>query len=619
MSLTAGTIFAVQASATTGNINGAGFNTANANFPTNLAATVATSTAPVVTSASYNFVAGDVGAYVYIKSGTNWTPGWYPIASVAANAATLNAAVGAVILTIGTSGLVTLNTVAGCATVASPTSGTFGVDYSQQDTANSSVTDLASVGASTTITSVSNPWSPVSVGNFLHITTTGTGAHMVVGWYEIVSESGLGSVVLDRTPNDGTSGLAATGQTGGAGRLNALEDTFNAMLPASSLIWVKNGAYTFSGAVSTANTNAANATATNYIGYNAIRGDTCVGANRPVFTMGANIFGLQQDQNLNNIILTGTGTSVVTQGLGCKCINCKITNTSVTASRNALNAITTGSCSAIECELVSQNGAGYLTTTSLCRAIGCYIHDCGVQGLGLSATGFQAIGNILAGNAIGINNAASSSATMVIGNTIYGRAAKFGTGLANTQAAAHVLAINNIFSGLVTGISTATGVCLSNVSEYNDFFNNTTDATNWNKSALDLAVNPQFANASELTGTTATTSGSVLTDSGANFSGVNDNIDYLHITSGTGVTVAIYLITGHTGTTLTTNNALGTSSGGDVVYWVSNGHNFQIGANLKAVGFPNFSNATGGLTVGYPDVGAVQEIGSSTVASTFSG
>ncbi len=62
--------------------NGGGFDTGVAGFPTDGAATVATSSAPVFTSASYNFVAGDVGAWIYIKSGTNWTAGWYQITVV---------------------------------------------------------------------------------------------------------------------------------------------------------------------------------------------------------------------------------------------------------------------------------------------------------------------------------------------------------------------------------------------------------------------------------------------------------------------------------------------------------------------------------------------------------
>jgi hypothetical protein len=38
---------------------------------TDFAATSATGTAPVVTSASYTFIARDVGHWVYVKSGTN--------------------------------------------------------------------------------------------------------------------------------------------------------------------------------------------------------------------------------------------------------------------------------------------------------------------------------------------------------------------------------------------------------------------------------------------------------------------------------------------------------------------------------------------------------------------
>ena len=49
----------------------------------------------MITWTNYSFVAGDVGSLLFIKSGTNWIPGWYPIASVLAGVATLNAAIGA--------------------------------------------------------------------------------------------------------------------------------------------------------------------------------------------------------------------------------------------------------------------------------------------------------------------------------------------------------------------------------------------------------------------------------------------------------------------------------------------------------------------------------------------
>src|SRR5438045_1468178 len=90
------------------------------------AATSATGNSPVFTSASYNFAAGDAGAYVYIGAGTNWLPGWYKIASVASNAATLTASVGNVMGSTGggTASPTVLNTAAGCASTASPTGAT---------------------------------------------------------------------------------------------------------------------------------------------------------------------------------------------------------------------------------------------------------------------------------------------------------------------------------------------------------------------------------------------------------------------------------------------------------------------------------------------------------------
>jgi len=128
-----------------------GFVPTNSNFATDGAATNANTSSPVFTTASYNFVSGDVGAWVFIKSGTNSVPGWYKITSVAANAATLNAAIGAGVLY---GGILTAtnralnfipNTVTGIATTASPTSLTWGIDYSQQNSAKIAFTDMVIV------------------------------------------------------------------------------------------------------------------------------------------------------------------------------------------------------------------------------------------------------------------------------------------------------------------------------------------------------------------------------------------------------------------------------------------------------------------------------------------
>src|ERR1044071_7124465 len=61
---------------------------------TNLASTNGTTNPSVVTSATHNFVAADVGNIIRITAGSNWTTGYYQIVSVSSNAATLDRAVG---------------------------------------------------------------------------------------------------------------------------------------------------------------------------------------------------------------------------------------------------------------------------------------------------------------------------------------------------------------------------------------------------------------------------------------------------------------------------------------------------------------------------------------------
>lgn len=615
MALATGTIFAIQASATTGNTNGSGFNPGNSNFPTDGVVASGTTSTPTLSSATYSFVAGDVGASVYLPAQSNIVPGWYPITSVASGVATLNAAIGQV-STIGSTGVVTYTISAGCATTSAPTGVKYGVDYSQTDSANSTITDAASVGSSSTLTSVTAPWTPVSVGNFFHLTTTGTGGFGLVGWYEIVSYNSASSVVTDRTTNSGTALVAGTGSTGGAGRLNGLEATFMTMLPASAIVWVKNGSYTISGNISGSNTNPTKTLPAFWIGYNSIRGDTCNNANRPQIIGGTNTMSFAQDQCFRNIFFTGSPNNfTLAVGANATMVNCKVTNTgNVGASSSMALDINGTNVAVLGCEIVSQNGAESVlsNTTTLVTMIGCYLHDSDASSAAISCANGAAwlIGNIFEANKNGAFKN-SNGGNIVHSNTIYGIESQIGTGVNLTAAnSASDQVVNNIFYGLAIGVAVGTGSAGSNISMNNDFFNNTVDVSNWIKDITDLALNPTFTNASQLTGTTATATGgtTTLTDSGATF-GVTDGVDYLHITAstgGTGTAIGCYLITSHTATTLTVNNNIGTSGSFTAIhYYVTHGHNFQIGSNLSSAGFNSFTNTTGSQITSYPAIGAV--------------
>lgn len=215
-------------------------------------------------SASYTFVAGDVGAWIYIKSGTNSIPGWYKIASVAGGKATLSAAIGAA---VRANGFPTV--VLGLATVGTPTNLTWGVDYSQQASPQLTFTDLVIGGTTTQFTSAANPVGKNFVGNIINITSgTGFTAQRVA----VVSTSGT-TATCDKSLGTGAS-------TGGNGKLGGalLSPAIAASLRvAGNICFVKSGTYS----ITSASTNVAGGCVSDaaggaglaWMGYQAVRGD----------------------------------------------------------------------------------------------------------------------------------------------------------------------------------------------------------------------------------------------------------------------------------------------------------------------------------------------------------
>lgn len=621
MALAATTLWEFNASATANMVNAGGFNTANAGMPTDLTtdSNTANTDSPIVSSATYNFAAGDVGNWVYIQSGTNWTPGFYQIASVGSNKATLSAAIGQAVQLNSSTNTYGPNTVAGCATVGTPTNGTFAIDYSQATAAIiNGVADFAAVGASTTLTSATAGFTPVMVGNLFHQTTTGTGGFGIVGWYEIATYVNATTVTLDRTPNSGTASVDTTGYIGGALSLNStLDDDFFEIVLANNCIFIKAGSYILGEAITISSAPGTGTARIKIFGYTSIRGDSSTGNNRPLIACGALTIVMNQHWQIENIIFTGTPSTLLTSGIANYVKNCKFLNTSTTAARVAMTPSQAGSY--FYNEFVSQNGIAINSASFQSGIIGNYIHDSDI-GIQMGSNSMPFLFNILINcKTAGISVTSSDPREYIVGNTIYGaEATPLGIGIRSTASTAGSLYMyNNIIYGFATGLSIATVKQDSVVENYNNIYNCTTARTNIDTGVNSLALDPQFVGVTQITGSTATTAGSVLTESGGDFSTVTDNVDYVRVVSGTGVTTGIYLITSHTGTTLTTNNSLGTSSAGNVVYVVYTGSNCAIGTNLAGTGFPGAFN--GGDATGYLDIGAVQRQESNSAAAWFSG
>lgn len=470
-------------------------------------------------------------------------------------------------------------------------------------------TDLAGTNANTatpTVTSLSHSFVAADNGNIIHITA---GTSWTQGWYEIVSTSG-GAATLDRACASIASPTAGTYQVGGAISLgssttNQTDSSFFAStVVAGNTIWMKAGSYT---AGVTFTTAAGSRTApVMWHGYNSTRGDAPTGSSRPTMAMGALAPIISSWWMVDNIIFMGSAASVLNLGANLTLINLKVTNTSTTASQSAI--IGGATCMIRNCELISYRGNAYNAGSNTTYLYGNYIHDSDI-GTTMSTGALYAFDNIYADNVTAaVQTSGSGTVAFLADNTFYGAENKLGTALNNFNTTNFFTSLNNIIYGFVTGTN-MTGV-YGVFEDYNDYFNNSTDVVNITKGAHDQAVDPQFVNVAQLTGTSGVVSSSTLTVSSA--TGVVANQDFVYIVSGTGATAGKYLITNVAGTTLTLSSAPG-GSGTNIVYQITTGHNFQIGNNLRNKGFPGTFPAS--LTISQQNIGAVQTI--PTLAATW--
>ena len=625
----ANAIWHLRSDATASNVNGGFFNTGNANFPTD--GTVDTNTgntnSPVFSSASYNFVAGDVGAWIFIKSGTNTYPGFYQIASVASNKATLTASVGTAVLFNESNRTYTTSTAAGIASVGTPSSITWGINYSWGTAAiNSTTTDLASTIGTTnpcTVTSAGSPFGINHVGNGLRVSA---GTNWTQDWYEIVSVSGS-TATLDKACGSAASISSGTFRVGGAMSMNSTldDDLFEKGIAGNDFL-VKSGTYTIGEAVSIGTAAGGAQNPIRIIGYNSLPSDKPTGSTRPIFNTGAsNSFVFAQTKwQVHYMQFTGSASPFVTLQNDATVTFSKFTNTSTTAGRPALSV---GSENYIfACEMVSYRGNAVIASSSANSYIikNSWIHDSDTGILASHTNGNVIIsGNIISGNVtygIRVSNAATGSTT-IENNTLFGAdsgvsaATGLGVGISVATGATDMRITNNIIKGFTTGISITDSTQTIGFDAYNFFHGNGTNVSGWILgTGSSSGTDPAFTNVTQTYQTGGSSSTNVLTaGTGTPFTSVVDGVDYITIYSGSGTGFATgkYPISSHTNNTVTLATPLGTAlnitssgSGTSIEWELTSGRDFSIGTALKALGFPGAFPA--GLTTGYTDPGGVQ-------------
>lgn len=504
----------------------------------------------------------------------------------------------------------TANNANGCAFVT----GASGTDYSQQAAAQYSITGATSAGTGAVILTASA--AADQVGNFANISA---GTNFNVGWYEITAATPGVSITVD---HNSTTGVGAAGvlKIGGACSLGNAAGTFSddALFesPVSgNIMYIAGtgfgtGSYTLGTTVSIAN----NATAANpirVIGYGSVRGDNPTAGTRPTITGGAGLTTiLGNNWDWAYTIYLGNGVNNFTVGSGGKIVGNKFVNSSTTVSRNALTS-NNANTYIFGNEMVSYRGIGLLTAASTEIDVeNNYFHDSNIC-VSDPGSGSSHIytGNIFEGcQATALKFTGSlTNTTIVDNNTFYGAENKLGVGLDVPTGVTFIRTVGNIFYGLVTGAQHADSGQNGSLSMCSNYFNNTTNRTNWNAGPGDLTLDPQFFKQSQITGSTATTSGSVLTQTGANFPTFTPSLspsgDYLYLKSGTGITVGTYGIISNTTTTITLDIAPGTNATADKVFQITRGHNLAPGPNMNGRGCGSIS---GNATTNYIDIGAAQ-------------
>lgn len=487
--------------------------------------------------------------------------------------------------------------------------GASGSDFSQQNSPQYLNLAVTAAGAGNVIATASA--AADMVGNGLYVVS---GTNLRVGtWFEITSVVAGVSITLS---TNGASQSIATGVSadgvvniGGAISLGAANDdaVFEAMAIANN-VWIKAGTYTLGGTVTIARASSA-ANPILVRGYNTTRGDNPKGTGvnslaRPIINTGANAFTSGSQWLWRYIEFTGTGASVFTPGTRSEMEHCKVTNTSTTDFRIAIS--TSVGCVIYSCEAISYRGYAVLSGGSSSTILDCYFHDSkyGVANNNASAP-MHVIGCLFRNITVeAVRVAGSTTYKVFVLHNSFHNCNNTGTAINHPTGNAAAFVTGNNFSNFANGVVHADTTQGSH-DEYNNYYDNTTDVTLWTKGDGDVAVNPGYA-ITDVTGTTATTSGSVLTDSGKDFTalGVVAGRDFINIISGTGVTVGIYGITVVGTTTLTLDIAPGTDATADKVYNISVGSNFAPSAGLRGVGTPGTFPA--GYTIGYQDIGAVQ-------------
>lgn len=366
-----------------------------------------------------------------------------------------------------------------------------GTDYSQQDSHQLSLTDLATSGAGvTTLTSVTGGFTAAMIGNAIRINS---GTNFQVGYYFITARADTNTVTLDRTPSSGAAGSLGAGKVGGAAATISQQatTTLNASLVAGNKVWVKNEAWNEAVTLSVAG-NSTNAVIVE--GYNASRGDNPTGANRPrnnrASAAGTGINLTALGIIVKNIWVSNAGGAGFVSNTGFNYfINCR-------SSSNGTIGFNLNGSVLIGCEADTNTTSGFTAVTNASIHYACNYHGNTTTGLTGATVGVRNMQFCLiyANSSHGIS--VSTGPIVIINCTVDGNTGATTDGINASSIPGNIshvlntiLSNNGRYGGNISASSTGLVV------DYNNFFGNATAArNNFPTGTNDTALDPQYVN-----------------------------------------------------------------------------------------------------------------------------
>lgn len=332
-----------------------------------------------------------------------------------------------------------------------------GTDYSQQDSAQVSYTDLVIGATNTQLTSSAHPFTSAAVGNCINI-TAGTG--FTTGRYVVSSVSGS-TATMDRAVGTASS----TGGTGALGGSLLTVATALAPMTASNTVHVKSGTYTLTTGLTTA------VTTFSIVGYGTTHNDN---GTKPLITTSTNSIdmfvttGCSGAAAFVNLSLSNTAT---TRGNGILQTNCHSTgswvlfNDILDGFTDGLNSDNAGShydiytAWLVGTEIKNSTSYALAYVTNNLYVMGSYIHN--------NASGL--VGGNLSQNLVVMNS--------VLATTTSGRLVDFGANVS-------IFIVGNVFYGSTgTACNCTNGGAQFFTYQNNIFYGNTVSAINFGGSA----------------------------------------------------------------------------------------------------------------------------------------